>query len=146
MRTSYDIEDSPDLASVVNSHPDSSSSSMETENTNNQGSDLGYDIMDDIQKSQSNYITEYIVIPLCIIGVIALVVFLYLKFVKKSEKPVEEDAEKQALQDNENGDNKDAEEDKKPEAENTNEEQAVVTTENVGQAEAEKTKEEEAKE
>ena len=119
---------------------------METENTNNQGSDLGYDIMDDIQKSQSNYITEYIVIPLCIIGVIALVVFLYLKFVKKSEKPVEEDAEKQALQDNENGDNKDAEEDKKPETETANEEQAVVTTENVGQAEAEKSKEEEAKE
>jgi len=150
MKTSYDIEDSPDLASVVNSHPDSSSSSMETENTNNQGGDLGYDIMDDIQKSQSNYITEYIVIPLCIIGVIALVVFMYLKFVKKSEPPqADADVEKQALQDNENGDNNDdAEEDKKPEsAEKTNEdEQAVATTENVGQEEAEKKTEEEAKE
>jgi len=149
MKTSYDIEDSPDLASVVNSHPDSSSSSsMETENTNNQGGDLGYDIMDDIQKSQSNYITEYIVIPLCIIGVIALVVFMYLKFVKKSEPPqADGDVEKQALQENENGDNNDdAEEDKKPEAEKTNEEEAVATTENVGQEEAEKKTEEEAKE
>merc|ERR1712038_755329 len=102
MKTSFEVQDSPELSSVVNSHPDSSSSesSMEIKDASSNSEDnLGYDIMDDIQKSQSNYITEYIVIPLCIIGVIALVVFLYLKFIKKSEKPENEDGdvEKQAL-------------------------------------------------
>lgn len=104
---------------------------------------LGYDIMDDIQKSQSNYITEYIVIPLCIIGVIALIVFLYLKFIKKgSEEPEkEDDVEKQKLQDNpENAENQE-EEKKDDEAANPTED--VATTENVGQEEK---KEEETKE
>jgi cytoskeletal protein RodZ len=149
MKTSFEVQDSPELSSVLNSHPDAES---EPQNETFEG-ELGYDIMDDIQKSQSNYITEYIVIPLCVIGLIGLIVFLFLKFVKKGEEPGKEegDVEKQALQDNaENAENvenaENAPESGEKPAEDSPAEAVAETTENVGQEPAEQKKEEEAKE
>jgi len=146
MKTSYKIEDDESIGDVVGSHPNAES---ETQNEIFKGSEteLGYDIMDDIQKSQSNYITEYIVIPVCVIALIGLLVFLFLKFVKKPEEPEKEgDVEKQALQDNaENAENNTPEESEEKPAEDAT--AAVAeTTENVGQEPVEEKKDEEAKE
>jgi len=142
MKTSFEVQDSPELSSVLNSHPDSET---EPQNETFEG-ELGYDIMDDIQKSQSNYITEYIVIPLCVIGLIGLLVFLFLKFVKKPEEPEKEaDVEKQALQDNaETAENAVEDSEEKPAEEVA--EAVAETTENVGQDVAEEKKEGDAKE
>jgi len=145
MKTSYKIEDDESIGDVVGSHPNAES---ETQNEIFKGSEteLGYDIMDDIQKSQSNYITEYIVIPLCVIGLIGLLVFLFLKFVKKPEEPEKEaDVEKQALQDNaETAENAVEDSEEKPAEEAA--EPVAETTENVGQDVAEEKKEGEAEE
>lgn len=130
MKTSYDIQDDSSLDSVVDSGPEMAAS------TENSEQEMGYEIMDDIKQSSSNYILEYIVIPVCILAFVGALIFLYLKFIKKSEAPQadNDDPEKDPLQETK------AEEAAEPAAEAP----AAETTENVGQEEAAEEKKEEA--
>lgn len=135
MKTSYEIQNDESLSEVVAPSETEPQTAVDSENP-------GYDIMDDIQKSQNNYVIEYIVIPLGIIAVVGALIFVYLKFLKKdAEAPQpEEDAEKGPLVES-------SEANAKPEEEQTTEQPAAETTENVGKTdEAEEKQEEPAKE
>lgn len=133
MKTSYEIENDESLAGVVASDPQPEQAALDNKNP-------GYDIMDDIQKSSNNYITEYILIPLGIIAVVGILIFVYLKFIKKeaeAPKAEEEDIEKAPLAESEAN--------AKPEEEEqaTAEQPAAETTENVGKTDDNEEKQEE---